>query len=137
MFITTKKTHTIAPFDPPTTRDNLAKADAAIAFAAKIKNWPLLEEAIDAKIADQEEFVRWWAENVQRQGGLWSVFSGQWSIDSVERVTGITKQQVSLWRKWLEDKPKYRERMLLEARHADTPVAWRDRCGSRTAVRSR
>jgi len=30
----------------------------------------LLNDAIDAKIADQEEFVRWWDKNVRRKGGV-------------------------------------------------------------------
>src|SRR5206468_3125579 len=41
-------------------RENIAKADALIAYAAKVKDWPLLLEAVDAKIDDQTEFVGWW-----------------------------------------------------------------------------
>ena len=31
-----------------------AKADAVIAYAKRIKDWPLLQEAVDAKLEDQE-----------------------------------------------------------------------------------
>ena len=41
-----------------------AKANAIIEFAARVKDWPLLTDAVDAKIEDQAEFVRWWDEKV-------------------------------------------------------------------------
>jgi hypothetical protein len=90
-----------------------AKADAVIAFAAKVKNWPLLEEAVDAKIEDQEEFVGWWNENVGAgYGGDRSKVTDRVTLTSrenAEAFTGITRMQVSRWRKHLADKPKYRE----------------------------
>jgi hypothetical protein len=41
-------------------RTRQAKADALIDYGAKIRDWPLIEQAVDAKIADQREFVDWW-----------------------------------------------------------------------------
>jgi hypothetical protein len=35
------------------------------------KDWPTLETAVDTKIEDQAEFVRWWEENVRRAGRKW------------------------------------------------------------------
>jgi len=34
-------------------------------FAKKTKDWPTLEAAVDQKIEDQTEFVRWWDETVR------------------------------------------------------------------------
>ena len=34
-----------------------------------MKDWPTLETAIDQKLDDQEEFVKWWRDAVQRPGG--------------------------------------------------------------------
>jgi hypothetical protein len=44
---------------PQLMRDEQAKADAIIEYAKKVKDWPLLIEAIELKIAQQQEFVGW------------------------------------------------------------------------------
>lgn len=104
--------HIAKPRDRP---DLQARADAVIDFATKVKDWPLLEEAVDAKIADQEEFVAWWNENVGvrlRAGTEMNADrSSSLSKDLAEKHTGVLQQQVSRWRKHLADKPKYRERL--------------------------
>jgi hypothetical protein len=41
-----------------------AKLDAIVQYAAKVQDWPLLVEAVDAKIEDQREFVQWWDDAV-------------------------------------------------------------------------
>jgi hypothetical protein len=48
---------------------NDAKADAVIDYAQRVKDWPTLETAVDTKIEDQKEFVRWWRETVDKPGG--------------------------------------------------------------------
>ena len=67
----TKKSADSLPsiFDPAQAMTQDAKADAVIEFAKKVHDWPLLEDAVAAKIEDQAEFVRWWDENVRRKGG--------------------------------------------------------------------
>jgi hypothetical protein len=37
--------------------------------AKRIKDWPALEAAVDAKIAEQVQFIAWWDDKVQRPGG--------------------------------------------------------------------
>jgi phage N-6-adenine-methyltransferase len=91
-----------------------AKANAIIDFATKIKDWPLLEQAIDLKIEQQREFVRWWDENVSvrespGRGGV------QKSVTVSVTDSGISKMQVLRWRKKLEDEVKYRAQQLLAA----------------------
>ena len=73
--------------------------------------------AKDAKIEDQEEFIRWWREHVRRDGrpGETVADRGLFSVENAEHVTGIANQQVSRWGKYLADKPKYRERLILAA----------------------
>jgi hypothetical protein len=56
-------------FDPKKTALKQAKTTAVAAVARKVKDWATLEAAIEAKIEDQREFVRWWQEVVQRPGG--------------------------------------------------------------------
>ena len=56
----------IAAFSPRTTKVQQAKLDAMITLAGKIHDWPLLERAIDAKIAEQAQFVAWYDSSVPR-----------------------------------------------------------------------
>jgi hypothetical protein len=98
----------LAVFDPAI---NDAKADAVIAWAKRIKDWPTLETAVDTKIDDQAEFVAWWDSSVQSQGRKpRSSFS--LTVEQAEKRTGITQQQISRWRYWLTDIDAYRERLL-------------------------
>lgn len=82
-----------------------AKLDAIIDMAARLKDWPLLESAIDEKIGQQIDFVGWWRDNVRRKGGeRWKpidVAEPRYQAEDAEQLTGLTKQQVSRWRKQL------------------------------------
>jgi len=102
-----------------------AMADAVIAVAAKAKAWPELHEAIDAKIADQREFVRWWDTTVRRKGGeRWidaADRGNQLSMADAETQAGISNQQVSRWRactKTLESQEAYHDKLFDAARRA-------------------
>jgi phage N-6-adenine-methyltransferase len=105
------------PFAPEQTREFQAKADAMIAFATKLKDWPLLEQAVDAKIEDQKEFVRWWDEHVSvGHGGDRSKNAARAFLKrDAENETGIRQDQVSRWRARLADEFKYRERQIQAA----------------------
>ena len=46
-----------------------AQTTAVIEYAQRMKDWPLLEQAVEAKIEEQAEFVEWWGKTVQRPGG--------------------------------------------------------------------
>jgi DNA N-6-adenine-methyltransferase (Dam) len=99
-----------------------ARATAIIEFAAKVKDWLLLGQAVDRKIEDQSEFVRWWKETVRGRGNpeigserLIGAERGLLEKDKAESATGITHQQVSRWRKELENVERYRERIILAA----------------------
>src|SRR3954466_10308314 len=70
-----------------------AKADAIINYAAKVKDWPLLEQAVDLKIEEQKAFVHWWEENVSVRHGMnrhsLDISDDEMSRESAESATGI------------------------------------------------
>jgi phage N-6-adenine-methyltransferase len=117
------------PADQRALKVRQIKRKAIIDVAARLKDWILLADAVDAEIEDQAEFVRWWnetvtgarhnvnptAENAERR------FLGR---PEAEAQTEITQQQVSRWRKSLRDAAKYREQMIAAARRkADLAAA--------------
>lgn len=102
-------------FNPENTHDKQSQADAIIAYAKRIKDWPLLEQAIDAKIEEQIEFVRWWDErvtagrNAQLKNSVVTDTVTTIAIEEAEKLTGFSKMQVSRIRKRLQDVEKYRD----------------------------
>lgn len=103
-------------FEPAATAVKDAKLQAVIDYAKRVKDWPTLEAAVDQKIEEQREFVRWWSETVSvresaGRGNKTSAVRGSFSCDTAESLTGITHQQVSKWRKALKDEMKYRARI--------------------------
>ena len=98
-----------ARFEPQTAKRKDAQTTAVIEYAQRMRDWPLLEQAVEAKIEEQAEFVEWWGKAVQRPGG--DRQSGKHSRGSAlmlsqdaEELTGITHQQVSKWSKRLADR---------------------------------
>ncbi len=67
--LTQRKTGLPAKFKPEEAKDRDAKADAVIEYAKKVRDWPLLLEAVEQKMDELEELVRWWRENVRKKGG--------------------------------------------------------------------
>jgi hypothetical protein len=111
--VSVKRGGDVVTFRPQEAKAEDAKADAVIDFARRVHDWPTLVDAVEKKIDDQEEFVRWWRENVRKTGqpkkesaqiGA-NTFLTQ---DAAEDFTGIKHQQVSRWLKRLADKEKYR-----------------------------
>lgn len=102
----------VTVFKPEEVRINQAKLDAVIDFAKKVKNWPLVEEAIDRKIDDQVEFVGWWKANVRRPGQGNNPGPHYFSVDQAQNATGIRQPQVSKWGKRIADKQKYKDQLL-------------------------
>lgn len=101
-------------FEPAKAAIKDAKADAVIDYAKRVKDWPTLETAVDAKIEDQREFVRWWKETVRaaETAGRHKVANadrGLLPMGAAEKRTGISQQQVSRWRNSLKDEAKYRD----------------------------
>lgn len=113
-----KKEHSNLPtqFTPEQSKHKQAQTDAVIAYAQKIKDWPLLESAIEIKIGEQEEFVRWWDEHVGRPGGAGGGVIADRGItlsaDEAEAVTGFDTKRVHRIRKQLQDVEKYRAQLF-------------------------
>lgn len=100
-------------FVPQEARLQDAKADAVIQYAKRIADWPTLEQAVDQKIVDLQELVRWWRENVReahRPGTVTAL--SQLSTADAEHLTGFTKKQVSRIAKALLDVEKFRARIM-------------------------
>lgn len=79
--------------------------------------------AVDLKLDEQEEFVRWWAETVGVRHGLnrhsvENADRGSLEKDDAEALTGISQQQVSRWRKKLQKREEYRAALLEPCRQA-------------------
>jgi hypothetical protein len=96
----------LTDFDPRLSAEYVAKADALIELANKLKDWPLLERAVDAKIGEQRRFVGWWGTEGPgaNHGGDRSKYADEhtWTIERAEAETGITQPQVSRWRTHLD-----------------------------------
>jgi hypothetical protein len=56
-------------FDPKRHRLKVAALDYGIEEAKRLKDWPALEDAIDAKIGEQRDFVGWWSGKVSVSHG--------------------------------------------------------------------
>jgi hypothetical protein len=86
-----------------------AQADTVIRCAKRVKDWPMLEAAIEQKIDDQVAFVAWWEENVTvGHGGDRSKRADRGTcLEDAEKQTGINHRQVSRWRRRLQDLPGY------------------------------
>ena len=88
-----------ARFEPQTAKLKDAQTTAVIEYAQRLRDWPLLEQAVEAKIEEQAESVEWWGKAVQspggdRQSGKHSRGSALMLSQDAEDLTGITHQQV-------------------------------------------
>lgn len=134
--ITVAQRTDVAKFDPTHTKKVDAQADAVIDYARRMKDWPLLERAVDTKIEEQIEFVRWWRDvvSVNRGAGRGNKKipdRKSFSVDEVVRLTEIGPQQVHKWSRRLQDVEKYRAQLIavtrkkaLEETANTTAVKW-------------
>jgi ParB family chromosome partitioning protein len=101
-------------FEPQAAKARDAKADTVIEYAKKVRDWPLLAQAVEKKIEDQAEFVLWWRESVRRAGkpsNANSSRSGLISVEDAEKWIEIKQPQVSKWAKRLQDVERYRVKL--------------------------
>lgn len=113
----TGEIHSVVPFEPQAAKATDAKLNAVIEYAQQMKDWPLLDQAVEQKIEEQIEFVAWWRERVQKPGGdrqsgkhCRSTATMLTEPEAAE-LTGFTRRQVSKWAKRLEDRESYRSRL--------------------------
>ena len=67
--VTQRKAGLPTNFKPGEPKKADAKGDAVIEYAKKVRDWPLLLEAVEQKMDELEELIRWWQENVRKKGG--------------------------------------------------------------------
>lgn len=103
----------ISRYQPQEALGKDAKVNAIIEYAQRVKDWPLLERAVDQKIEEQREFVDWWREKVTPHRGARTDINADLglSLKRAEELTGITQQQVSKWAKAIKDETGYRARL--------------------------
>lgn len=104
-----------AYFDPSKSHDKQSQSDAIIEYARKVKDWDLLERAVDAKVDEQSEFVAWWDANVGiRQDNRKPVTDRVTGlpVDEAERLTGFDKMAVSRIRNRLKNPETYRAQLF-------------------------
>ena len=93
---------------PERHRLKVAAINFGIEEAKRIKDWPMLEGAVDAKIEEQRKFIAWWTGNV-REGGRPSEKPAENAADlprsEAERLTGMPHQRVSDLGKRIKDWP--------------------------------
>jgi hypothetical protein len=86
---------------PERIRQEQAVADAMIGAAAALGRWDELERAVDIKIAEQQEFVTLWGEQVQPPGGdrqsIVAPAETMLSVSEAQKRYGVSKVQVSRW----------------------------------------
>ncbi len=115
-------------FSPENSYNRQSQFDSIIAHARRMKDWPLLEDAVDQKIAEQQDFVRWWDANVRGKGERANVTDSVTFlfVEEAERLTGFDKMRVSRMRKRVSDAQveKYRAQLVRAAwKKADPNVA--------------
>jgi DNA N-6-adenine-methyltransferase (Dam) len=103
-------------FEPQKTRPKLALLKEGVRTAARIRDWEALGKAVDAIIKEQKEFEAWWRANVTPgkaeagpgRGKKGVSERGHLLVADATKQTGVTKQQVSKWKRHLGDEASYR-----------------------------
>ena len=96
---------------PQEHREREAKIAAIKSYAAAVRNWELLDEAVDQQINDQHNLVEWWRENIRNEGRPKTRQDpAVFSEDELKGQCGIAPRTVSRWRQALAgDLDEYRE----------------------------
>src|SRR5215467_6851941 len=112
----------ITQFNPAETLTHVAKLEGIIAMARRLQDWPLLEQAIDAEIEEQRQYVGWWKTEGPgaNHGGdrSKSADAHAWSEKRAKAEHGIDHVVVSRWDDWTDEEKveAYRERLRLGPR---------------------
>ena len=103
----------IEQFDPERYRLKQAALDYTIEHAKRIRDWPMLEKAVDDKLTEARKFVAWWKANVTAgHGGNRQVPGTRHLLREAEDLTGMQHQRVSDLGNKLKSLAKFREFLL-------------------------
>ncbi len=105
----------ITEFNPERHRLKVAALDYGIEEAKRIKDWPVLEKAVDGKIEEQGKFIVWRNGNIRGVGqpqknGDCSVT--KLSDQQITDISGVTKKQAERIADRLIQRDEYREYLL-------------------------
>lgn len=103
----------ITKFDPAHFDLRDKARDLKIDKWARLKRWDHLENEVDQKIDEIEAFCAWWKTTVTANyGGK----QGRGSATLQAKLqTGVIKQTVSDWKKELQDRNKFRHKIIVAA----------------------
>lgn len=106
----------VEQFDPERYKLKQAALDYSIEHAKRIKDWPKLEAAVDAKLDECLKFVAWWKANVSDKGGgnptVPRSRDGALRMKDAEDLTGMANQRVSDLARDLSNIEKFRDYLL-------------------------
>jgi hypothetical protein len=58
----------LVQWEPQQARKREALAEAVKAYARAVRDWDLLDRAVEQQISDQRNLVEWWDKHVQKEG---------------------------------------------------------------------
>lgn len=108
--LTVRDIGALTKFDPAKTKVKIAKLDALADYAKQLKEWTLLEEAIEAKIEEQVEFCKWWGKEATPHHRQGAHLVTERLLDPKEVASW--KMRVHRWKKYLKETKVYRARLL-------------------------
>lgn len=107
------KTNSLVEWTPQQAREREAKIEAIKSYAAAVRDWELLDQAVDQEISDQYNLVEWWNTSVPRGRPEKTISDREiFSAEEAEKHCGFSPLKISRWRKALSgDLDEYRERL--------------------------
>lgn len=110
----------VEQFDPERYHLKQAALDYSIEHAKRIKDWPALEKAIDAKIDEQRKFIGWRKAHIRSDGRPWPkknngdrpVTVTRLSDKQITDLSGINKKQAERIAAKLVEVEEYRKYLL-------------------------
>ena len=104
----------VVPFDARQTHVKLAHLEGDLVRFRRLRDWPELERAVDAIMAEQASFVANWDATVKSAGAQSIVaLGGQLTVGEAVGWWGFSKQAVSRWRASLKEPESYRARLIV------------------------
>jgi ParB family chromosome partitioning protein len=103
----------VVPFDARQTYVKLAHLEGDLVRFRRLRDWPELERAVDAIMAEQASFVANWDIRVGPQGRHVSLAGHDLSAKEAFDLWGFNKQAVSRWRASLKEPESYRARLIV------------------------
>ncbi len=104
----------VTPFRPQDARRREGQANAIKEYARAVKDWAMLDKAVNQQISDQRSLVSWWRKNVSMRHGAGRAkknadLRSLISLEQAEKLTKFSQQTISKFGTRLQDLPAYKE----------------------------